>query len=103
MELLCVGGGVGVGSYGEIEGLGMYFEVWVFVVGMMLFEVLCVVMIEGVKVFGFECDFGSFEVGKFVDFVVLCENLFDDIIYLMLIEWVMKGGVFYDVEMLEEC
>ena len=65
-------------------------------------EVLRVVTILGAESIGFERDLGSVEEGKLADLVVLNANPLDDINNTDNIQYVIKNGVVYDGDTLDE-
>src|SRR3989475_12658665 len=59
------GGLVGVGSHGEMQGIGYHWELWMFASGGMTpLEVLRCATINGSKIIGRAADVGTIEPGK---------------------------------------
>jgi adenine deaminase len=58
--------------------------------------------INGAKALGIQKDVGSVEVGKIADFIILNKNPLDDIHYTREIRYVMKGGILYDANTMDE-
>ena len=58
--------------------------------------------LHGARFIGREQDLGSLEVGKLADFMVLNRNPLDDIRFTTDIQYVVKGGVVYDDDTLDE-
>jgi Tol biopolymer transport system component/imidazolonepropionase-like amidohydrolase len=91
------GGLVASGGHGQLHGLAVHWELWMLeMVGMTPHEVLQAGTINVAKGMGMAADFGSLEVGKVADLVVLHENPLDDIRNSTAILYVMKGGELYD-------
>ena len=102
-KIVHAGGRVGVGSHGQLQGLGYHWELWSFATGgFSNYEVMRAATRHGAEMLGIAEDVGTIEVGKLADLVVLehdpLENIrnSDDLVY------VVKGGVVYDAETLEE-
>lgn len=91
------GGLVGAGSHGEIQGLGMIWELEAFVAGgASPMEAIAIGTIGSAEVIGRAGDIGSLAPGKLADLVVLGKDPRTDIANLRSIEQVMRGGVLYD-------
>ena len=96
------GGLVGVGSHGEIQGLGYHWEMEMLAMGGMTpAEILTAATRDGARIIGLEEDLGTIEAGKLADLVVLRNNPLDDIRHTKSIVCVMKNGVLHDGETLE--
>ena len=102
-QLLEAGGRVGVGSHGQLQGLGYHWELWsVASGGMSNHDVLRTATILGAEGIGFGSDVGSIEAGKLADLVVLDANPLDDLRHTTAIRYVMKNGRLYDGRTLDE-
>jgi len=97
------GGKVGLGSHGEVQGIGTHWELWMIASGgMKNHDALKVATIEGADAIGLSKDLGSLEVGKLADLQVLDKNPLDDIEYSTAIKYVMKNGRLYEAATLNE-
>jgi imidazolonepropionase-like amidohydrolase len=65
-------------------------------------EALHAATIAGARGLGYDQDLGSLEPGKLADLVVLRANPLDDIRHTATIRYVMKNGVLYDGDTLDE-
>jgi Tol biopolymer transport system component len=102
-KLVAAGGRVGMGSHGQLQGLGAQWEVWNLASGgMPKYDVLRVATIFGAEAIGHEKDLGSLEAGKLADLQVLDKNPLDDIRNTNTIRFVMKNGRMYDGNTLAE-
>ena len=91
------GGLVGVGGHGQLQGLGVHWEMWALSLGGMTpREVLKAATIDGAHIIGLGGDLGSLEVGKLADLVVLERNPLDNIHYTNTIRYVMKNGELFE-------
>ena len=65
-------------------------------------EVLQAATIDGARIIGFADDLGSLEEGKIADLVILEKNPLEDVRHTNTVLQVMKNGVLYDAETLDE-
>ncbi|MCA9736350.1 MAG: amidohydrolase family protein, partial [Gemmatimonadetes bacterium] len=95
--ILHAGGNVAAGGHGQVHGLAVHWELWMLeMTGMTPHEVLRTGTINVATGMGMAADFGSLEVGKVADLVVLDANPLEDIRNSTAIRWVMKGGELYE-------
>jgi hypothetical protein len=102
-RLLDAGGRVGIGSHGQLQGLGYHWEMWAMSTGgMSNHDILRAATILGAQGIGMGDDLGSIEPGKMADMVIMDRNPLDDIRNTNTIRYVMKGGRLYDGNTLDE-
>jgi imidazolonepropionase-like amidohydrolase len=94
---------VGVGSHGQLQGLGYHWEMWMLASGGMTpMEMLRCATVNGSKIIGRPQDLGSIEPGKLADLVIMDKNPLDDIHNTNTIHWVMKNGELFEGDTLNE-
>jgi Tol biopolymer transport system component/imidazolonepropionase-like amidohydrolase len=97
------GGLVNLGAHGQLQGLGVHWELWTFVQGgMSPLQALAVGTINGARYIAMDEHIGSLEPGKLADLVVLDANPLDDITNSDDIGMVMLNGRLYDAGTLNE-
>lgn len=98
------GGRAGVGSHGQLQGLGYHWELWLTGSSeeMTSLEALRIATIMGADAIGLDGDLGSLEPGKLADLVVLDANPLDDLRNTNTVRWVMKNGRLYDADTLDQ-
>jgi Tol biopolymer transport system component len=97
------GGLLGVGSHGEIPGIGMHWEMQAYAQGGMTpHEVLRAATMGSAEAIGRAAEFGSIEPGKYADLIVLDRDPLADIANTLAIHEVMKNGRLYDGATLDE-
>jgi Tol biopolymer transport system component len=102
-KLLRAGGLVGVGSHGQLQGLGYHWEMWMLASGGMTpLEVLRCATVNGSRIVGRPQDLGSIEAGKLADLVILDKSPLDDIHNTNTIHWVMKNGELFEGDTLDQ-
>jgi Tol biopolymer transport system component len=94
---------MGVGSHGQLQGLGYHWEMWAMGSGgASNHDILRAATILGAEAVGLGGDLGSIEKDKLADLVILNSNPLDDLRNTVDIRYVMKDGRLYDGMTLDE-
>lgn len=96
-DVVRAGGRAGLGSHGQLQGLGAHWETWSMAAGGLTpHETLQVITLFSAEAIGLQQDVGSLEPGKLADLVVLDRNPLDNIRNTNSIRYVMKNGELYE-------
>ncbi|HSL70700.1 MAG TPA: amidohydrolase family protein, partial [Longimicrobiales bacterium] len=101
-DIIAEGGYGAIGSHGEHHGLAPHWEVWMGASALGALGALRVASLGGAHMLGADQDLGSIEPGKLADLIVLNSNPLENIRNTLDMRYVMKGGVLYDSETLDE-
>ncbi len=102
-DIVNAGGKVGVGSHGQLQGLGYHWELWALQSGGLTeHQALRAATLFGAEAIGVQSDLGSIEPGKLADLVIFEQNPLDNIRNTNTIQMVMKNGRLYDGNNLDE-
>jgi Tol biopolymer transport system component/imidazolonepropionase-like amidohydrolase len=102
-DLVEAGGKVGVGSHGQLQGLGYHWELWAVASGGMdNHDALRVATLYGAEAIGLDQDVGSLDEGKLADLVILDANPLENLRATNRIRMVMMNGRLYDGDSLTE-
>lgn len=93
----------GIGSHGQLQGLGFYWELWsVGSGGMKNHDALKIATILGSKALGLDGDLGSLETGKLADILIMDKNPLEDLRNSNTLTYVIKNGRIYEANTLDE-
>lgn len=96
-KIVDAGGQVHLGAHGQLQGLGVHWELWMLVQGGMTpLEALRAATLAGARYLGMADALGSIEPGKLADLVVLDANPLENIQNSERVSMVMKNGVLYN-------
>jgi Tol biopolymer transport system component/imidazolonepropionase-like amidohydrolase len=96
-DIVKAGGRAGLGSHGQLQGLGAHWETWNLQSGgLSNHDTLKVITIFGAEAIGLQQDVGSIEAGKLADLVVLDRNPLENIRNTNSVRYVMKNGELYE-------
>ena len=101
-DIIAEGGYGAIGSHGQLHGIASHWEIWMAASALGPLGALEVASAHGAYFLGAQEDLGSIEVGKLADLVVLGSDPLVDIRATGDIEMVMKGGVLYNADTLDE-
>jgi hypothetical protein len=102
-KIVAAGGKVGLGGHGQLQGLGVHWELWnIASGGMPNHEVLKVGTVYGAEAIGLGNELGTLEAGKLADLQVLSGNPLENIRNTNTLVMVMKNGRLYDASSLAE-
>ncbi|MFS4449494.1 amidohydrolase family protein [Maribacter sp. 2307UL18-2] len=102
-DLVEAGGLAGVGSHGQLQGLGFHWELWsVASGGMKNSDALKVATILGAEALGLDDDLGSLEKGKLADILIMGKNPLENIRNSNTLTHVIKNGKVYNADTLDE-
>ena len=102
-DLVVAGGKAGIGSHGQLQGLGYHWELWtVQSGGLTAHDALRVATLMGAEALGLDGDLGSLEPGKLADLVVLDANPLESIRNTNTVRFVMRNGRLYEGSTLNE-
>lgn len=97
------GGIAGVGSHGQLQGLGYHWELWSMASGgMSPMQSLQTATILGATALGLDKELGSIEPGKLADILIMDSNPLQNIRNTNSIRYVVKNGRLYDGNSLDE-
>lgn len=102
-RLVAEGGRAGVGSHGQLQGLGYHWELWAMASGgLPNHDALRVATVFGAEAIGLGEDLGTVEGGKLADLLVFDADPLEELRNTVQLGYVMKNGRLYEAETLDE-
>lgn len=94
---------VNLGAHGQIQGIGVHWELWMLAQGGMTpLQAIRSATLNGAEHLGMAKELGSLENGKLADLIILDANPLEDIRNSEKIKYVMINGRVYDAETMNE-
>lgn len=102
-ELANAGVKINAGAHGQIQGIGLHWEIWMMAQGgMKPIDALKTATINGASYIGMQDQIGSLKVGKLADIIVLDKNPLEDIYNTNSVSQTMINGRLYDTDTMNE-
>ena len=89
------------GAHGQVQGMGVHWEMWALGESMGPLNALRTATLDAAWYIGVEQDLGSIEVGKLADMVLIDGNPLEDLRQSVEIVEVMQGGTRFNAETLD--
>jgi imidazolonepropionase-like amidohydrolase len=94
---------INAGAHGQLQGLGMHWELWMMAQGgMKPIDVLKTGTINGATYLGLDEQLGSLKVGKLADIIVLDKNPLENIQNTNSVMYTMSNGRLFDANTMNE-
>ena len=93
---------VNTGAHGQREGLGLHWEIWMLARAAGNARALEYATRHGAHALGLDQDLGAITPGRIADLIVLDKDPLTDIRNTTALRFVMKGGVLYAADTLDE-
>ena len=94
---------IGVGGHGQLQGLGVHWEIWMLQQGgMSNHEALRAATLHGAEYIGMGEDLGSLEPGKLADLIVLEKDPLENIQNSQFVKYTVINGRIYDTSTMNE-
>lgn len=94
---------INTGGHGQLQGLGMHWEMWMLQHGGMTnMEALRAATLNGAEAIGMSKDLGSLEVGKLADLIVIDKDPLENIENSQYITYTMTNGRLYETSSMNE-
>ncbi|MES1944157.1 amidohydrolase [Salinisphaera sp. PC39] len=102
-ELMDAGVTINAGSHGQIQGVGLHWEMWLLAEGgMSEHDVLRTATINGARTLNLDHRLGTLSPGKLADLIVLEDNPLADIRHTRSVSQTMINGRLYDSHSMDE-
>jgi imidazolonepropionase-like amidohydrolase/Tol biopolymer transport system component len=102
-KLMDEGVRVNMGAHGQLQGMGVHWEIWMMQQGGMTnHQALQTATINSAFSLGFDKWIGSLEVGKLADLIVMDKNPLENIRNTESVRYTMVNGRLYDAEQMNE-
>ncbi len=101
-DIVAHGGYGTVGGHGDQHGLGTHWEIWMLARAAGNARALEFATGHGAHALGFDADLGAVAAGRVADLIVLDRDPLTDIRNTTSLRFVMKGGVLYEAQTLDQ-
>jgi imidazolonepropionase-like amidohydrolase len=102
-KLADAGVNINLGAHGQLQGLGVHWELWMLQQGgMSNYQALKSATVNGAELLGMEKQIGTLKAGKLADLIVIDGNPMEDIRKTENVIYTMINGRLYDTDTMDE-